>query len=145
MGKLSDSAKERLEAKFQNDDYFVGPEDLAREVAEALGLDNVPGRQVPASESPTRGDVPPFSGTTSVPDDRATKETKANLKKYEAAVEKRSKARGEEVLPGASGVTKEDVVGTKGTEADQETEVGTEGPIYPKDSVEAKSTGRKGK
>lgn len=121
MAKLSDSAKQRLEEKFANSDFFVGPEDLAREVAKALGLDNVPGQKVPAAESPTRGDVPPFSGTTDVADENATAETKKLLKKRAEVVAKKEKAAAE--ANNDTSVTREEIAGPKGTEADQETEV----------------------
>lgn len=117
--------KARVEQHIRQGNFFF-PEDLARAVAEALGVDVSDtsfGQDAPA-QSRTRGDVPPFSGAPAA-DEFATEDTKKAMKKYE---EQRADVTQREVATTRPRITRESV-GHK----DPEDKVKDEGPIYPKD------------
>lgn len=108
---------------------FTFPEDLARAVADALDVD-VAGTylgQVPAAESPTRGDVPPFSGTPATEEHAAEGANEAV-----AAANENRREQFEAAQTGRPTFTRDSV----GADPDLPTEIEEEGPIRPEGSTE---------
>ena len=132
-----DETKARVEQHVRSGDFFF-PEDLARSVAEHLGIDlgNTSYGQVPAAESPTRGSVPPFSGRPAT-EEHGTDESNKAVKKFDELSAKREK---DNPLLFRPRVTAEEV----GVDDGLETEVKEEGPIYPDDDSTPETTTKSG-
>lgn len=107
-----EQVKERVRAKVVAGDFFF-PEDLARAIAKQLGveLEGTPMAPVAPADSPTRGDVPPFSGRP-FSDEHATEHAKAAVKAYDEA--RKDGAETETTTTRTPRPTKEEVFGEAG-------------------------------